>query len=156
MGLIIVLSLIGLILLCAEIILVPGVGIAGILGIGSMAGSCYMAFNNYGTVAGTVVMAIDVALVIGSLIYMLRAKTWRKLTLKTNIDSKAVPSGNVEISVGDIGKAVTRLAPMGTVRVDDAFFEAKSLEGMIDSGLPVEVVMIEDGKIYVKPVGEDY
>ncbi|MGM9734798.1 MAG: NfeD family protein [Candidatus Cryptobacteroides sp.] len=156
MGLIIVLSLIGLILVCAEVILVPGVGIAGILGIGSMAGSCYLAFSGYGTVAGSIVTAVDVVLVVVLTIYMLRAKTWHRLALRTNIDSKAVPQGKVEISVGEIGKTATRLAPMGTVRIADASFEAKSLEGMIDPGVLVEVVLIEDGKIYVKPVGEGY
>lgn len=155
MGLIIVLSLLGLVLVCAEVILVPGVGIAGILGIGSMAGSCYLAFSGYGTVAGAIVTSVDVVLVVVLTIYMLRAKTWRKLALRTNIDSKAVPQGKVEVVVGDVGKTATRLAPMGTARINGVALEVKSLEGMIDPGIIVEVVMIEDGKIYVKPVGED-
>ncbi|MGM9762403.1 MAG: NfeD family protein [Candidatus Cryptobacteroides sp.] len=155
MGLIIVLSLLGLVLVCAEVILVPGVGIAGILGIGSMAGSCYLAFSGYGTVAGAIVTSVDVVLVVVLTIYMLRAKTWRKLALRTNIDSKAVPQGKVEVVVGDVGKTATRLAPMGTARINGVALEVKSLEGMIDPGMIVEVVMIEDGKIYVKPVGED-
>lgn len=155
MGLIIVLSLLGLVLVCAEVILVPGVGIAGILGIGSMAGSCYLAFSGYGTVAGAIVTSVDVVLVVVLTIYMLRAKTWRKLALRTNIDSKAVPQGKVEVVVGDVGKTATRLAPMGTARINGVALEVKSLEGMIDPGMIVEVVMIEDGKIYVKPVSED-
>lgn len=155
MGLIIVLSLLGLVLVCAEVILVPGVGIAGILGIGSMAGSCYLAFSGYGTLAGAIVTSVDVVLVVVLTIYMLRAKTWRKLALRTNIDSKAVPQGKVEVVVGDVGKTATRLAPMGTARINGVALEVKSLEGMIDPGIIVEVVMIEDGKIYVKPVGED-
>ena len=155
MGLIIVLSLLGLVLVCAEVILVPGVGIAGILGIGSMAGSCYLAFSGYGTVAGAIVTSVDVVLVVVLTIYMLRAKTWRKLALRTNIDSKAVPQGKVEVVVGDVGKTATRLAPMGTARINGVALEVKSLEGMIDPGMIVEVVMIEDGKIYVNPVSED-
>lgn len=44
MGLIISLLLAGLILIFAEVLIIPGVGIAGILGLLSMGGSCFMPF----------------------------------------------------------------------------------------------------------------
>ena len=43
---------------------------------------------------------------------------------------------------------------MGAVRVGDNVIEVKALEGMIDPGVEVEVVLIEDNKIYVSPVQE--
>ena len=39
-----------------------------------------------------------------------------------------------------------------TGNIDYDEMEAKALEGMIDSGVDVEVVLIEDNKIYVSPV----
>ena len=45
MGLVVTLIIIGLVLVLAEILLVPGVGIAGILGLVSLGGSCFCAFN---------------------------------------------------------------------------------------------------------------
>ena len=44
MGFIITLILVGLVLLFVEILLVPGVGVAGILGLLCMGGSCFYAF----------------------------------------------------------------------------------------------------------------
>jgi len=44
MGLIIALVLVGLVLILAEILLIPGVGVAGILGLLSLGGSCYYSF----------------------------------------------------------------------------------------------------------------
>jgi membrane-bound ClpP family serine protease len=41
---------------------------------------------------------------------------------------------------------------MGSVRFGDTVVEVKAIEGMIDPGCDVEVVMIEDKKIYVSPV----
>ena len=41
MGFIIVLILVGLVLIFAEILLIPGIGIAGVLGLLSMGGSCF-------------------------------------------------------------------------------------------------------------------
>lgn len=153
MGLLVTLILIGLVLIFAEILLIPGVGVAGILGILSLGGSCYYAFYEFGSLTGGIVTgAIGLTLLLLT-IYVLRAKTWRRFTLDTNIESKAVSTEAV-LAVGDRGKTVTRLSPMGAVRVGDNVIEVKALEGMIDPGAEVEVVLIEDNKIYVSPVSE--
>lgn len=154
MGLIISLIIIGLLLLFAEILLVPGVGIAGILGLVSLGGSCFYAFNQMGGTVGAIVTAVNVALVVGLSIYVLRAKTWKRLSLDTNIDSKAV--ADTGLAVGDRGVTVSRLAPMGSVRFDTELVEVKALEGFVDPEVEVEIVLMEDGKIYVKPVSEEY
>lgn len=151
MGFIISLILVGLILILAEILLVPGVGVTGILGLASLGGACYFAFARIGCTAGYVVTAVVVLLVVVTMIYVLRAKTWKKLTLDTDIDSRAI-SADSRISVGDKGLTMTRLAPMGSVRFGNDIVEAKALKGMLDPDLEVEVIMIEDGKIYVRPV----
>lgn len=151
MGFIVTLILVGLILVLAEILLIPGVGVAGIAGLLSMGGSCFYAFNRFGNTAGAIVTAVNVVLVVILLVYVLRARTWRRFTLDTNIDSKAVSSENV-VAVGDRGRTVTRLAPMGTVRFGDAAYEVKALEGMIDPDVDVEIVLIEDNRIYVRPL----
>ncbi|MBR2127738.1 MAG: hypothetical protein IJ940_02585 [Bacteroidales bacterium] len=155
MGFIITLILVGLVLIFAEIILIPGVGVAGILGLLSMGGSCFYAFNQMGNTAGAIVTGVNALLIVALTIWVLRAKTWKRLSLETNIDSKAVSSDGV-ISVGERGKTVTRLAPMGMVLFDKDSVEVKALEGMIDPGVEVEVVMIEDKKVYVRPVGEEF
>lgn len=154
MGLIISLIIIGLLLLFAEILLIPGVGIAGVLGLVSLGGSCFYAFNQLGSTVGAIVTAVNVALVVGLSIYVLRAKTWKRLSLDTNIDSKAV--ADTGLAVGDRGVTVSRLAPMGSVRFDTELVEVKALEGFVDPEVEVEIVLMEDGKIYVKPVSEEY
>ena len=154
MGLIISLIIIGLVLILAEILLIPGVGIAGILGLVSMGGSCFYAFHEFGNLTGGIVTGINAVLLVVLMIYVLRAKTWKRMALETNIDSKAVDSADRTLAVGYRGKSITRLAPMGSVRFSDDVYEAKALEGMIDPGVEVEIVLIEDNKVYVKPVSE--
>ena len=153
MGLVISLILIGLVLMLAEILVVPGVGVAGVLGLLSMGGSCYYAFHEFGNTTGGLVTGLNGVLLLVLLIFVLRAKTWKRFTLNTNIDSKAVSQEDV-LSVGDRGKTVTRLAPMGAVRIGDNVVEVKALEGMIDPGVEVEVVLLEDNRIYVSPVND--
>ena len=150
MGFIITSILVGLVLIFAEILLVPGVGIAGVLGLLSMGGSCFYAFMEVGQTTGIIVTVINAVLIVALTVWVLRAKTWRKMALKTNIDSKAVSSEASVLALGDRGRTLTRLAPMGSARFKDFVVEVKALEGMLDPDVDVEVVLIEDGRIYVK------
>lgn len=151
MGFIIVLILVGLVLIFAEILLIPGIGVAGVLGLLSMGGSCFYAFNQLGTNAGVIVTIVNAALIVALTIWVLRAKTWKRFTLNTNIDSKAIDLFEDKLSVGDRGRTLSRLSPMGSAKIMDEVYEVKALEGMIDSGVEIEVVLIEDNRIYVKP-----
>lgn len=151
MGFIIILILVGLVLIFAEILLIPGIGIAGVLGLLSMGGSCFYAFNQLGTNAGVIVTIVNAALIVALTIWVLRAKTWKRFTLNTNIDSKAIDLFEDKLSVGDRGRTLSRLSPMGSAKIMDEVYEVKALEGMIDSGVEIEVVLIEDNRIYVKP-----
>ena len=151
MGFIIILILVGLVLIFAEILLIPGIGIAGVLGLLSMGGSCFYAFNQLGTNAGVIVTIVNAALIVALTIWVLRAKTWKRFTLNTNIDSKAIDLIEDKLSVGDRGRTLSRLSPMGFAKIMDEVYEVKALEGMIDSGVEIEVVLIEDNRIYVKP-----
>lgn len=152
MGFIITLILVGLVLMFAEILLIPGVGIAGILGLLSMGGSCFYAFSEFGNTTGAIVTAVNAVLLVAMAVFVLRAKTWKRMSLETNITSKAVEGST--LAVGDRGRTVTRLAPMGSARFGDYVVEVKALEGMMDPNIDVEVVLIEDNKIYVKPLSE--
>lgn len=148
MGLIITLIILGILLLLAEILIFPGVGVAGVLGVLLMGGACWYAFYLYGTTVGLIVTAVVVTLLILMMIWVLRAKTWKRMSLETNITAKAVVP-EVELSVGDRGRSVTRLAPMGMARFGDCSVEVTAREGMIDPGVEVEVVAIDGNKVFV-------
>lgn len=156
MGFVITLILVGLVLIFAEILLIPGVGVAGILGLLSMGGSCFYAFYEFGNTTGAIITAVNVVLVVALAVWILRAKTWKRMAIETNIDSKAVSSEASVLAVGDRGRTLTRLAPMGSARFGDYVIEVKALEGMLDPNVDVEVVLIEDNKIYVKPLFAEY
>ena len=152
-GFVITLMILGVLLLLAEIFLVPGVGLAGFLGIASLVGSSYYGFM-IGGPTGTLVTIANALIVLILIVIMLRAKTWKKFELKDTIDSKSL-SVREDVEVGDRGLTVTRLAPMGTARIGGRTCEVTAFEGMLAQGTEVEVIMIEKGKIYVKPVSKN-
>lgn len=151
MALIITLILVGIILLLVEMLVIPGIGVAGFLGLASLAGACWMAFVHLGSLGGSIVTLITVCMVVVMLIYALRGKTWKKLSLSESIDSTALPKED-QVKVGDRGKTITRLSPSGNASFGDITYEVKSIDNMIEPGTEIEVVMIEDNKIFVKQV----
>ena len=152
----IILTIVGLVLLLSEIFLIPGVGVAGVLGVLSLGGACYYVFYEFGVLAGAIFTAAILVVLIAPIIYTIKSRAWKKLALDTSIDSKVQNIEEAPLAVGDSGRAVTRLAPIGTARFEGKSYEVKSLEGMIDAGTEVEIVMFEDNKIYVKPASADF
>lgn len=151
--LIITLIIAGLLLLAAELVLIPGFGVAGILGIASLVGSCWVAFTQVSTTAGIFTLIANILLAIISTIMVLRSKTWKKLSLGTNIDAK-VDTTPVEkgISIGDKGTTITRLAPGGKVMLGTNMLEAFSRDTIIEPGVEIEVCEVQGNKIFVKEI----
>ncbi|HPX79799.1 MAG TPA: NfeD family protein [Bacteroidales bacterium] len=153
MGLVITLILLGLLLLFAELTVIPGFGIAGILGLAGFAGGIVLAFMKFGTTVGFIVLFGALALCGILLFFTLRSKTWRKITLKENIEEKALPSPEEQgISVGMEGISLTRLNPAGNGRFGNTTVEVRSSEGLIQAKTPIKVVYIEGLSIFVVPL----
>lgn len=75
---IILLIVLGLLFLVAELVLLPGVSIGAILALVCYGSSIYLAFRDYGTVAGVVVILAILLLSLVATIISLRAKTWQR------------------------------------------------------------------------------
>lgn len=150
MVVLILLILVGIIFVLAEIFIIPGVGVSGIIGLLSLVSSCCYAFVYLGVNVGIVVTVLNICLLLCLLIYFLRGKTWKKFELDTSIDTKC--RNLIDAEVGMNGKTVTRLAPMGTAEIAGRNCEVTSLDGMLDAGVSIEVAKLCDNKIYVKEV----
>ena len=87
-ALIITLVFTGLLLLGLELLVIPGFGIAGILGLGSFAASCYLAFANFGAATGVCVVVALIVLVTLFVVLVLRSKTWKKISSSAKITTR--------------------------------------------------------------------
>lgn len=155
MTVIIILIVLGILLFVIEFLLVPGVTVAGIGGLILTVFGVYKAFNDFGSTTGIWVLIATLLLSVFVIAMSLRARTWNRLMLKTNIrgtvDAELTED---QIKVGDKGSTLTRLAPMGKVIVNDLVREAKSTEGYIDEHTEIEVVSVLGTRISVKPFKE--
>jgi len=156
LGLIIFLIILGLLLFVVEFMLIPGVTIAGIGGAVCLLTAIVFSFVTFGTQGGLLVLGLTVIVMVVLTVLMLKAGTWKKFMLKTSIDSKVDTVGAAEgkVKAGDRGVTVTRLAPGGKVLVNGEYFEAKSIDILLDPRQEIEVVRIDDNKLIVKPINK--
>lgn len=148
---IVLLVLFGLLFLVAELLLLPGVSIGAILALVCYGSSIYLAFRDYGTLAGIVVILVILILSLVATIVSLRAKTWQRFSLKQKINSSSMPTTPEQVlSVGDRGTTLSRLSPMGKVEFGGKVYEAKSLDAYVDPKKEVEVVGFENFSVIVK------
>jgi membrane-bound ClpP family serine protease len=114
------------------------------------------AFVSFGTTTGLLVLGATALVMVVLTILMLKSGTWNKFMLKTTIDGKVDTVGAEEgrVKAGDRGVTVTRLAPGGKVLVNGEYFEAKSVDILIDPRQEIEVIRIDDNKLIVKPINK--
>jgi membrane-bound ClpP family serine protease len=153
MALIITLILLGVVLLLTELLILPGFGVTGILGILSLVGGVVMAYYKYDNGTGHFVLAGTIVICILFAWYALRPKTWNRLSLTSAITSQAVDTASERgLNVGMQGVSVTRLAPVGKVKINNVQIEATSFEGIINAAQKVAIVKLDGAKVIVKPV----
>lgn len=147
-----ILVLVGILLVIMEILVIPGVGLAGVLGFLSMATGVWFAYQYEGTFAGNITLIATVLLNIVAVILSLRSKTWKKAQLKSTIDGKAKGDDIPLLKVGDRGKTISRCVPMGKVLFSGNYYEANAGTEFIDPDRAIEIVKIEGNKIFIKPI----
>lgn len=146
----ILLIIIGVLLIAAEILVLPGITVAAIGAAGSFIAAVMVAFYFYSLESALWVLLLSVLLSVATIVLCLRRKSLKKLSLETNIDSVAQQSADTMTVIGAHGVAITRLAPMGVALIDGSTIEAKSIEGYIPEKSKIEVVRFENSVVVVK------
>jgi membrane-bound ClpP family serine protease len=149
---IVLLLVLGIVLILLEFFVLPGITVAGIAGVVMMLGGIYLSYHHYGSTIGHLTVLGSVVFSLLALWLALKSGTWNKIMLKTEIDSKVEKLGEDTVAVNDEGICLSRLAPMGQVRINNQIVEAKSTGTYVDEKTEVKVIKIVDKVIIVKPI----
>jgi len=150
--LIALLILVGGLMLIVELVLLPGITLAAIGALGCYGGAAWMAWDRHGPRGLIVVVAAVIVVTVVATWFSLRAKTWQRFALGTKIEGRSQEAPQRKVKVGDRGVAQGRLAPMGTVEIGGATYEAKTTGSLVDQRTEVEVVGFDNSNIIVRPV----
>ncbi|WP_321295884.1 NfeD family protein [Marinifilum fragile] len=149
---IVLLILLGVLLLLLEFLVIPGITLAAIGGVLMIGGGIYLAYDHYGNTIGHLTVLATIIFCGISLVLALKSNTWNKIMLKTEVDSKVDKLEEEKIHIGDQGVCLSRLAPMGKIKINKTVVEAKSTGAYIDEKSKVEVIGVMDKIVIVKPI----
>lgn len=148
---IVTLIVLGILLILLEFFVVPGVTFFGIGGLVLLVLGIYFSYTNYGIATGNTILLSTFG-AIGLIFYVAyRTGAWKKITLSAEVKSVSKEDVSLNVKVGDSGKTISRLAPMGTIMVNNELFEASSKGIFIDEDTEIEIIRIINNKIIVKP-----
>lgn len=148
---IVFLMLVAIVLILLEIFLLPGITIAGIGGFLFAAAGVIYAYS-VGETAGHVTLFLSLITFGGAFVWLLRSRSFNRVALKADVDSKLTSCRDLSILPGDEGFTLSRLAPIGKARIMGVTVEAKSMDELIDENTPIEVVRVDGYNILVKKV----
>lgn len=147
--------LIGLLLVIIEIFFLPGITIAGISALFFFGSAVYYAFTSIGVNAGMLTTIISVFVCIGGVLFFMRTRMLKRISLDTTINSVAPTKIPQNIKVGDSGITVSRLNPMGHVMINGNAVEARAQESFLDENTQIQVEKIESTVVIVKRVKKE-
>jgi membrane-bound ClpP family serine protease len=134
-----------------EIFLLPGITVAGVGGALFAIGGVVYAYS-IGSVTGHITLAASVVLFGAFFFWLLRAKSFQRVALKTTVDSTVTSTRELGLQVGDEGVTLSRLAPIGKARFGQITVEAKTLGDFVDEQTPVVIIRIEGYNVIVNSI----
>lgn len=146
---IVLILFLGIIFVLLEIIVFPGLSVSGIAGVVLLVLGIYFAYAHHGNVIGHITLGSTLVVAIAATALAFRYSAWRKVALETELDGKVDILKDTDIQIGDEGKTITRLAPMGSIKIKGRIVEAKSREGYVQEGVAVDVVKIQSNTVIV-------
>lgn len=145
----------GLLLLGAELVLIPGSTVVGLLGAGSILASIYLQFgSDFPLVAGLAVIITGVG--IGLAFWLLPSSTLtRRFALATSLEGNSATGSTSNIKpnlVGRYGRALSDLRPSGVADIEGERIDVVADGEFITVGTSLEVVRVEGRRVVVKSV----
>ncbi|MCC6556205.1 MAG: hypothetical protein IT372_24860 [Polyangiaceae bacterium] len=151
--LVILLMAVGVVLLALEILVIPGFGVVGLLGIAAVLAACVVAWTGLGAAYGLLSLGAGIAAA-GLLFWLVpRTRAGKAMVLsETQAGGRAASAGLAEL-LGREGRALTPLRPAGSVEIGDRTVDVVTDGVYVEAGAEVRVVKVEGARVVVEPRG---
>lgn len=149
---VIILIFFGLGFIVAEIIFVPGTTLLGLLGLVFTITGVVLGYLSFGAGTGTVILALTMLVGISIIIYSFKSGVWERFALKGSSNSRFNEGEILNIQIGEEGRTISALRPVGKADFRDKIFEVTTLGNFLPSGTRIRVVSIKNNKIFIEPI----
>jgi membrane-bound ClpP family serine protease len=150
--LIVALLAIGLALIIAEIVFIPGTTLVGILGLVFAIAGIVISYEHFGSDIGFYILLGMGAATAAALYYSFKSGVWTKFSLKSSNQSKVNEGIVSDLIVGDEGKAVSTLRPVGKAKFKNQEYEVKTVGDYVENGTAIRIKLIMLNQIIVEPI----
>ena len=149
----IILFVVGIVLILLELFL-PG-GILGLIGLGAILGSLFIATDDVSHMAVSLLIAIGVTVLVSIILFKVfgkKIKIFNKIVLRdsTNTEGGYVSSVNRSELIGLEGVALTTLRPSGTALINNERIDVVTEGSYIERNQKVVVIKVEGSRIVVR------
>jgi membrane-bound serine protease (ClpP class) len=156
--LVIGLAVLGIIAILFELHVVPGHGVAGMIGVVALASAVILAFGiPFMFVAA---QALSIAIVLSVIAFWLTTRIFpenafiARLALTASQGSDYVASTDYSSLLGKTGVATSFLRPAGVAHVDGRRIDVLTQGDFLPAGTPIKVTRVEGARIFVVPIEE--
>lgn len=153
---IVVLFIVGVILILAEVFVIPGFGIAGISGITAVLVSLFFIFPNYSIAINVLLAVILITLVIA--IFMIKklgsSRFWKRISLESSSKNYHSSTSKKDY-LNQEGETLSKLRPAGTIKIDEDRVDAVSEGSFIEKGKKVKVISVSGSRVVVREKSEE-
>lgn len=156
---VVALALAGVVLILFELHVLPGHGVAGILGVVTLVASVLLAFGIPFLIAA--LQALAVAIVLSAVAFALLQRVLpenafvRRLTFAGAQGPDYVAAPDYRALLGRTGVALSFLRPAGVAAFDDERVDVLSEGEFVPAGKAVRVTRVEGARIFVRPETEE-
>ena len=150
------LLVLGFLFMGVEVVLVPGFGVIGLLGLAALGGGCYVLWLAAGPLAGVLGMMTSLVVSVLMVWMFVRSKRARKLVLEQEVSGIATAVERLEPLLGREAEVVSPLRPSGIVQIDGERYDGVLKDGtFLERGNRALVVGSEHGQILLEPIEGD-
>ena len=149
---IIALLAIGLTLKIVEIVFIPGTTVVGLLGLIFSIVGIVMGYQHFGNETGFYILITVTIITVVALFWSFRSNAWSRFSLKTSNDGKVNEGMLASVTVGDEGKTISTLRPIGKAEFTSGQYEVKTTGDYLENGTPIRIREISSNQIIVEPI----
>jgi membrane-bound serine protease (ClpP class) len=146
---IVVVLVVGLVLLFTEVAVVPGFGVAGVLGLLALGAGAVAAWTELGPFWGGITAGGSILAAIIMLIWLPKSRAGRQMVLEHD-QGEATSQEDRSALVGRRGVTVTPLRPIGRARFGTEEVDVMTEGEYIDIHREVEVMSVEGPRVVVR------
>ena len=142
--------ILGIVLLAVEIMVIPGFGVVGILGVCSTVAGGALAWTRLGPLWGVAAIGVSLSAALLLIWAFPRTRLGKKFMLGESDAGFRAPAAELAALLGHEGTAITMLRPSGTAEIDQRRVDVVTDGMFLDAGTPVRVVRVEGARVVVE------